>query len=416
MEGYTKGALLGEGTFGKVHQYTQNSTGEIVAIKKIHLAAAKEGVNMTALREIKLLRELSSPHFVRLLDVFHHKVNLCLVFDYCESDLEQLIKDHRTLLSAADVKAYIRMILQALEACHAAWVLHRDIKPNNFLITTSGELKLADFGLARIFGSPDRQLTNQVFALWYRAPELFFGSRCYGPNVDIWAAGCIFAELMLRRPWFQTQTAEGMRNAPTEIGTLGEMFAALGTPQEGDWPSMGALPNCMRFSECKAPPLRTLFPKAPEDAHDLLSRMMTFDPTKRITASEALQHRYFRSTPAATPAARLPRAPLRASHPLSLPPKGGSALQQAPPVAEAAMDLGPSAQSLARSPLTEANRDASGASHPAPSSLNATASPAMPAAARPLDWGTLRQDPTAPRPQVSEDDLRSLKKRKLDLT
>lgn len=164
MEKYEKAETLGEGQFGVVFKAKHKETGQIVAIKKIRLGKAKEGVNMTALREVKLLRELQSPHIVRLVDVFAHKNNLALVFDFMESDLEMVIKNRATVLSPADIKAYMRMLLQALESVHAKWVLHRDIKPNNFLISSTGEMKLADFGLARAFGSPGRKYTNQVIA------------------------------------------------------------------------------------------------------------------------------------------------------------------------------------------------------------------------------------------------------------
>eukprot|EP00897_Mesotaenium_endlicherianum_P000216 jgi/Mesen1/10195/ME000766S09571 len=199
---YIKGLTLGEGTFGVVYKATDTV---IVAIKKIRVGKYKEGVNVTALREIKLLKELKDRHVIELIDVFPNKQNLNLVFSFMESDLEAVICDRNIVLSQADVKSYFQMTLKGLAFCHSKWVLHRDMKPNNLLIGANGELKLADFGLARIFGSPDRKFTHQVFARWYRAPELLFGSKHYGPGVDMWAAGCIFAELLLRRPFLKAE-------------------------------------------------------------------------------------------------------------------------------------------------------------------------------------------------------------------
>ncbi|KAL4457820.1 hypothetical protein ABPG75_012685 [Micractinium tetrahymenae] len=300
MENYTKGVVLGVGTFGKVLMATHKETGEVVAIKKIQVGEKGEGVNVTALREVKLLRELRSPYLVRLLEVLPQKKGINLVMEYCASDLEHIIKDRSCLLSAGDIKAYMQMILRALDFCHSHWVVHRDIKPNNFLVTASGELKLADFGLARMYGSPDRRYTNQVFARWYRPPELLYGSTCYGPGVDIWAAGCIFAELLLRRPWFV---------GDSDVEVLTKIFMALGTPTDESWGGLRAMPAFMEFQPTPAPGLRKIFPAsiASDDALDLLSRMMSFDASRRITAADALQHRYFRTDPLPSGVDQLPK-------------------------------------------------------------------------------------------------------------
>ncbi|XVF53837.1 hypothetical protein PTKIN_Ptkin05aG0131000 [Pterospermum kingtungense] len=204
---YLKREVLGEGTYGVVYKAIDTKTGQTVAIKKIRLGKQKEGVNFTALREIKLLKELKDPNIIELIDAFPHKGNLHLVFEFMETDLEAVIRDRNIFLSPADIKSYIQMTLKGLAFCHKKWVLHRDMKPNNLLIGSTGQLKLADFGLARIFGSPDRKFTHQVFARWYRAPELLFGTKQYGAGVDVWAAACIFAELLLRRPFLQVNPA-----------------------------------------------------------------------------------------------------------------------------------------------------------------------------------------------------------------
>lgn len=201
VDRYLKRQVLGEGTYGVVYKAIDTLTGQTVAIKKIRLGNQKEGLNFTALREIKLLKELKHPNIIELIDAFPDKGNLHLVFEYMRTDLESVIRDRNIFLSPADIKSYMLMTLKGLAFCHRKWVLHRDMKPNNLLIGEKGQLKLADFGLARIFGSPDRRFTHQVFARWYRAPELLFGSRQYGSGVDVWAAACIFAELLLRRPF-----------------------------------------------------------------------------------------------------------------------------------------------------------------------------------------------------------------------
>ncbi|KAG4999323.1 hypothetical protein JHK87_020395 [Glycine soja] len=280
---YLKREVLGEGTYGVVYKAIDTHTGQTVAIKKIRLGKQKEGVNFTALREIKLLKELKDPNIVELIDAFPHKGNLHLVFEFMETDLEAVIRDRNIFLSPSDTKSYLQMTLKGLAYCHKKWVLHRDMKPNNLLIGSNGQLKLADFGLARMFGSPDRRFTHQVFARWYRAPELLFGAKQYGPGVDVWAAGCIFAELLLRRPFLQ-------------------------------WPDMVYLPDYVEYQYVPAPPLRSLFPMVTDDALDLLSKMFTYDPKARISVQQALEHRYFSSAPLPSDPDKLPRpAPKRES-------------------------------------------------------------------------------------------------------
>ncbi|EOA38894.1 hypothetical protein CARUB_v10011276mg [Capsella rubella] len=295
---YLKQEVLGQGTYGVVFKATDTKTGKTVAIKKIRLGKQREGVNITALREIKMLKELKDPHIILLIDAFPHKENLHLVFEFMETDLEAVIRDSNIFLSPADIKSYLLMTFKGLSYCHEKWVLHRDMKPNNLLIGVDGQLKLADFGLARIFGSPNRKFTHQVFARWYRAPELLFGAKEYGAAVDVWAAGCIFAELLLRRPFLQGNS---------DIDQLSKIFAAFGTPKADQWPDVTDLPDYVEYQFVPAPSLRSLFPAVSDDALDLLSKMFTYDPKARISVKQALEHRYFTSAPAPTDPAKLPK-------------------------------------------------------------------------------------------------------------
>ncbi|CAA7030295.1 unnamed protein product [Microthlaspi erraticum] len=316
VDRYLRRQVLGEGTYGVVYKATDTKTGKTVAVKKIRLGNQKEGVNFTALREIKLLKELNHPHIVELIDAFPHDGSLHLVFEYMQTDLEAVIRDRNIFLSPGDIKSYMLMTLKGLAHCHKKWVLHRDMKPNNLLIGENGLLKLADFGLARVFGSPNRRFTHQVFATWYRAPELLFGSRQYGAGVDVWAAGCIFAELLLRRPFLP---------GSTEIDQLGKIFQAFGTPTPSQWTDMIYLPEYMEFSYTQAPPLRTIFPMASDDTLDLLAKMFTYDPRQRITIQQALDHRYFSSSPSPTEPGKLQ---IPASKGDALEPKGSSEQNQ----------------------------------------------------------------------------------------
>ncbi|KAG1120295.1 hypothetical protein G6F42_012779 [Rhizopus arrhizus] len=287
---YVKDAKVGEGT--------SVQTGRKVAIKKIKMGQFKDGLDLTAIREVKYLQELRHPNVIELIDVFSHKTNLNLVLEYLDSDLEQVIKDKSILFMPADIKSWMLMMLRGLDHCHRHFVLHRDMKPNNLLLTNEGVLKIADFGLARDWGDPGKQMTSQVVTRWYRSPELLFGAKEYSYAVDIWAVGCIFAELMLRTPYVA---------GDTDIDQLTKIFHALGTPSDADWPGMSSLPDYIQFKSFPKVPLRQYFTAAGTDALSLLEQMLVFDPSRRWTAEECLGHSYFRNTPLATEPSKLPQ-------------------------------------------------------------------------------------------------------------
>lgn len=283
----------------------------IVAIKKIRMRDSREGISMDAVREIKLVQELGNhPYLVTVFDIFNFRSNVNIVMEYMLTDLDKVIKDKAIALTHADIKQYMRMILVAVEHCHSHWILHRDLKPLNLLVSENGQLKLGDFGIAKLFGSPDRRMTNQACTLWYRAPELLYGARHYGAAMDMWSVGCIFGELMLRMPMFP---------GTGEINQLSCIFNVLGTPKPGDWPDVECLPGYVAFKPVEARPLTELFAGASADALDLLSGLLALDPNRRPTARQALEHAYFRKYPAPTPIAqlrerlrervRLPKAP-----------------------------------------------------------------------------------------------------------
>ncbi|XP_053303971.1 cyclin-dependent kinase 7 [Spea bombifrons] len=298
---YEKLDFLGEGQFATVYKARDKKTDRIVAIKKIklgHRAEAKDGINRTALREIKLLQELSHPNIIGLLDAFGHKSNISLVFDFMETDLEVIIRDTSLVLTPAHIKSYMLMTLQGLEYLHHLWILHRDLKPNNLLLDENGVLKLADFGLAKSFGSPNRVYTHQVVTRWYRSPELLFGARMYGVGVDMWAVGCILAELLLRVPFLP---------GDSDLDQLTRIFETLGTPTEELWPGMTSLPDYVTFKSFPGTPLHLIFSAAGDDLLELLQGLFNFNPCARCTATQALKKRYFSNRPAPTPGNLLPR-------------------------------------------------------------------------------------------------------------
>ncbi|KAK9761447.1 TFIIH complex serine/threonine-protein kinase subunit kin28 [Basidiobolus ranarum] len=299
---YLKDKKVGEGTYAVVYQGIQTDTGRKIAIKKIKVREFKDGLDMSAIREVKALQELRHPNVIELVDVFSHKGNLNLVLEFLDSDLEMIIKDKSLVFMPADIKSWMMMMLRGLDHCHRNWVLHRDLKPNNLLVGGDGQLKLADFGLAREFGDANSLLTSQVVTRWYRAPELLFGAKQYGHGVDIWAVGCIFAELMLRTPYLP---------GDTDVDQLNTIFRALGTPTEEEWPNMTELPDYIPFKQYPKTPLKSLFTAAGADALDLMEKMLVYDPSKRISARQALLHPYFQSKPRPTQPQKLPKPPVK---------------------------------------------------------------------------------------------------------
>jgi len=172
------------------------------------------------------------------------------------------------------------------------------MKPNNLLIASDGTLKIADFGLAREFADPGTRMTCQVVTRWYRPPELLYGARAYSTGVDIWAVGCIFAELMLRTPYLAGEN---------DFDQLNTIFRALGTPTEQEWPGHKRLADYVEFPKQYKQPLELLFSAAGDDAIDFLECCLKFDPRKRINSRQALRHQYFSSTPYPTHPQNLPK-------------------------------------------------------------------------------------------------------------
>ncbi|XP_015783365.1 cyclin-dependent kinase 2 [Tetranychus urticae] len=285
-DNFDKVEKIGEGSYGVVYKARHRISGDLVALKRIPLDIESEGVPSTAIREIALLRELNHPNVVRLLDVIHSDKNLYLVFEYLNQDLKKLLDESETGLEKSLVKSYLWQLLQGIAHCHTQRVLHRDLKPQNLLIDDAGNIKLADFGLARSISLPIRGYTHEVVTLWYRAPEILLGSSVYGPAVDIWAIGCIFAEMYTKKALFP---------GDSEIDQLFRIFRTLGTPSEKTWPGVEKLPDFKKtFPQWARQDLFRFLPPMDKDAIDLLTNLLKYDPNKRLSARKALTHKYFK--------------------------------------------------------------------------------------------------------------------------
>ncbi|KAK1439498.1 hypothetical protein QVD17_05317 [Tagetes erecta] len=294
---------IGEGTYGQVYMAREIKTGEIVALKKIRMDNEREGFPITAIREIKILKKLHHENVIKLKEIVtssgpekdeqgrpdgnKYKGGIYMVFEYMDHDLTGLADRPGMRFTVPQIKCYMRQLLTGLHYCHVNQVLHRDIKGSNLLIDNEGNLKLADFGLARSFSNDHNgNLTNRVITLWYRPPELLLGTTKYGPAVDMWSVGCIFAELLHGKPIFPGKD---------EPEQLSKIFDLCGAPDENNWPGVSKIPWYNNFKPTRPLKrrLRETYRHFDRHALELLEKMLTLDPSQRISAKDALDAEYF---------------------------------------------------------------------------------------------------------------------------
>lgn len=285
-------AQLGQGAYGIVWRASDRRTHQVVALKKIYDAFRNSTDAQRTFREIMFLQVLKHPNIIRLLHV-HRATNdrdIYLVFEFMETDLHVVIRAN--ILEDIHKKFIIYQLLKTLKYLHSAELLHRDMKPSNLLVNSDCSMKVADFGLARSILSLEKEqvarpaLTDYIMTRWYRPPEILLGSSRYTKGVDMWAVGCILAELILGRPIFPGRTT---------MKQLGLIVNALGYPSSEDIASINS-----HFAETMLKDIRRtqptsfeeLLPKASPDALDLVQKLMRFNPNERLTAEQALEHPY----------------------------------------------------------------------------------------------------------------------------
>ena len=286
---------LGKGTYGTVYKARKKGCDKFFAIKKIKNELDNEGIPSTALREIAILKKMKNPNVVNVEGIAFNKKHIELCLEYCKYDLKKLIdskKHDSSFYNVKFVKNMMYQLLKGVEHLHSHKILHRDLKPQNILVDDNGWiLKLADFGLSRVYSIPIRPYTKEVLTLWYRAPEMMLGINNYAIGLDIWSIGCIFVELYLGKPFVM---------GDSEIDQLFKLFQIYGTFNELTLPGYKNFPYFDQdFPFWKGIGLKNYLKQRShiipidDTAFNLMEKMLTIDPCKRITCKEALNHPYF---------------------------------------------------------------------------------------------------------------------------
>ncbi|KAI1457141.1 kinase-like protein [Annulohypoxylon moriforme] len=316
VENYDKLNDIEEGAYGWVARAKEIKTGKVVALKRLKIDPNDAvGLPETGLREIQILKDCSHRNIVELREVVvgddtSRIENVFLVLEFLEHDLMSILGDMPEPFLASEVKTLLLQLASGVAYLHDHWILHRDLKTSNLLLNNRGQLKIADFGMARYVGDPPPpKLTQLVVTLWYRAPELLLGTKTYGAAVDMWSVGCIFGELLTREPLLQGKT---------EVDELTKIFELCGIPSDDSWPGFRRLPNARHLRLPKAsaahagPVIRARFPLLTTAGCELLSGLLSLNPERRPTAREMLQHEYFRQDPKPKHEAMFPTFPSKA--------------------------------------------------------------------------------------------------------
>lgn len=230
------------------------------------------------------------------------------MLEFVEHDLKSVLEDMPEPFLSSEVKRLLLQLTSGVAYLHDNWILHRDLKTSNLLLNNRGQLKIADFGMARYVGDPPPKLTQLVVTLWYRAPELLLGTKTYDGAVDMWSVGCIFGELLTREPLLQGKN---------EVDQVTKIFELCGVPSEETWPGFRRLPNARSLRLPKTAlttgsVIRARFPNLTTAGAGLLNDLLALDPSRRPTAKEMLQHDYFRQDPKPKPESMFPTFPSKA--------------------------------------------------------------------------------------------------------
>ncbi|KAL1845530.1 hypothetical protein VTK73DRAFT_495 [Phialemonium thermophilum] len=268
VDKYKVVGFISSGTYGRVYKaLSRSGSGGEFAIKKFKPDKEGEqiaytGISQSAIREMALCSELNHPNVIRLIEIILEDKCIFMVFEYAEHDLLQIIHHHtqqpRHPIPASTIKSIMFQLLNGCQYLHTNWVLHRDLKPANIMVTSGGEVKIGDLGLARLFYKPLHALFSGdkvVVTIWYRAPELLLGSKHYTPAIDMWAVGCIFAELLSLRPIFKGEEAkmDSKKTVPFQRNQMQKIVDIMGLPTKERWPLLTSMPDYNQLSTLQPP-------------------------------------------------------------------------------------------------------------------------------------------------------------------
>jgi len=277
---------LGQGAYGEVQLYVDDN-GTKYAVKT--MKNRDDGITQSSLREISILTKLSHPNIVNVFDINLNVDNTLMIMEAAASDFKAYM--NQNTLSSDEIMVFMYQLVKGLEYMHAQTVWHRDIKPQNLLVFADGSIKYTDFGIARFGALANNQYTNEIFTLYWRPPEILLGAKSYGPEVDIWALGIVFGQ-MVRDKY--------VIFANDEKGTLKKIVLRIGRMREQDWPGISGMQN---FDYIKAineqHPNGSIFSeqivkdKLGDVGTDLLFKMLTPNPSHRISIYDIVNHPYF---------------------------------------------------------------------------------------------------------------------------
>ncbi|KAI9664392.1 MAG: cyclin-dependent protein kinase [Alyxoria varia] len=323
--------FISSGTYGRVYKANRINHEQLYAIKRFKKDSKDgdntvNGISQSAVREMALCAELRHENVIPFVETILQDHSIFMIFEYCEHDLLQMISHHVnppdgkkvTPIPAFTLQSIVYQLLQGVNYLHTNWVLHRDLKPANIMVTSTGQIKIGDLGLARIFREPIKTLyevDKVVVTIWYRAPELLIGAKHYTPAIDLWAVGCIFGELLGLRPMFKGDEVkmDNRKAIPFQKNQLQKILDIMGIPEKQQWPLAEAHNDYQQFKQCTSESKKGLKfgslaqwyrhtlsfsgydgDSSPgEQGLQVLTGLLTYDDHGRLSAKQALEYSYF---------------------------------------------------------------------------------------------------------------------------